>query len=494
MSRTYKMYIGGKWVESNSGETLVSYNPATEEPFAIIQQASVTDVEKAVNSAYQCFNSNEWQSLTYKDRADILREIGSVIEEENVKLAQIECEENGKPIKECSLIDIPQAAETFKVFASMVLEMKGETFPTDGETFSYTIYEPMGVVAQIIPWNYPLLMAAWKIAPALAAGNTVVIKPSEHTSSSILELAKLLDRTSLPSGALNIITGSGASAGKPLAEHPLVSRVSFTGSTHVGREILRSASINNIPSVLELGGKSATIVFPDSEIEKTANSLLSSIFLNQGQMCTAGSRLLIHESIYDEYILLLKEKLNKFKIGDGLLPTTDMGPLISEKHRQKVSTMVDKALKEGARCEFGKEDIVLPQKGYFFAPTILSNVNSSMEIWHEEVFGPVLAVCSFGDDDEAIRLANDSGYGLSASVWTENSSRIQHLSRSLQVGTVWINTYASFSNEVPFGGIKKSGFGKELGRDSLLANCRKKSITMDISPDKKPLVSRWYGV
>jgi acyl-CoA reductase-like NAD-dependent aldehyde dehydrogenase len=494
LSRIYKMFINGQWVESSSAETIVSYNPATEEPLAVIQQANQVDVDKAVNAAYDCFHSSQWQSLTYKDRADILREIGAVIEEKCVSLAKTECEENGKPIKECSLIDIPQAAETFKTFASMVLEMKGETYPTDGETFSYTVYEPMGVIAQILPWNYPLMIAAWKMAPALAAGNTVVIKPSEYTSTSLLELARLLKRTSLPDGAVNIITGTGLSAGKPLAEHRLISKISFTGSTRTGQEIIRSTSENIVPTALELGGKSATIVFNDSEKEKTVNGILSTIFMNQGQMCTAGSRLLIQQEVYNEYLALIKDKVKKFKIGNGINPDTHMGPLISGTHLLKVSTMVDNALNDGALCELGRENFELPCKGFFFAPTILTGVTSSMDIWNNEVFGPVLLVASFTNEEEAVRLANESTYGLSVSIWTENISRVHHLRRSINAGTVWINTYGSFSNEVSFGGFKKSGFGKELGLDSLLSYCRKKSITMDTTCEKKPLVSRWYGL
>jgi acyl-CoA reductase-like NAD-dependent aldehyde dehydrogenase len=488
------MYINGQWVECSSAETFVSYNPATEEPLAVIQQASHVDVDNAVNAAYECFHSSKWKSLSYKDRAEILREIGAVIEEECVSLAKTECEDNGKPIKECSLIDIPQAAETFKTFASMVLEMKGETYPTDGETFSYTVHEPLGVIAQILPWNYPLMIAAWKMAPALAAGNTVVIKPSEYTSTSLLELAHLLKRTSLPDGAVNIITGTGLSAGKPLTEHRLISKVSFTGSTRVGQEIIRSTSENIVPAILELGGKSATIVFNDSEKDKTVNGILSTIFMNQGQMCTAGSRLLIQHDVYNEYISLIKNKVRNFKIGNGINPDTHMGPLISEEHVMKVNAMVDNALNDGARCEIGRDNFELPGKGFFFPPTILTGVTSSMDIWNNEIFGPVLIVSPFINEEEAVRMANDSNYGLSVSIWTENISRIHYLRCAINAGTVWINTYGSFSNEVSFGGFRNSGFGKELGLESLLSYCRKKSITMDTTYEKKPLVSRWYGL
>lgn len=492
MSKIYKMFIGGEWIESVSGTTITSVNPANEEVLWEIQAGGAEDVENAVRAAENAFSSEEWQSFTYKDRADLLREIADVILENAVKLAQIETAENGKPIKESSLIDIPEAAETFKSYAAMVLQLKGETFPCDGSTFSYTFYEPLGVVGAIIPWNYPLLMAAWKIAPAIAAGNTIVIKPSEYTSATLLELAKLLRNTSLPDGVLNIVTGSGNAVGESLCKHPAIEKISFTGSTQTGTEILKRCADSVTPTTMELGGKSATILTADAHLDTALPGILTSIFMNQGEMCTAGSRLLVDESILNEVKTFFQKKLPLFTLRDGAHPTSDMGPLISGGQYNKVQQMVQHALECGA-TRLSHDEISFPEKGFFFPPTILCNISEESPIWHEEVFGPVLILDSFSSIDEAIRKANNSQYGLAISLWSQNQQTIQRVSREVQAGTVWINTYGSFSNEVPFGGFKKSGFGKELGVDSLLAYCRKKSVTQDISRDKTPLVSRWYG-
>lgn len=494
MTKTYQMFIGGRWIDSSSGDVLPSINPADESTLWLIQRGNREDVESAVTAAQSAFNGEVWKSYCYKDRADLLREIGDLILENAVRLSQIETSENGKPIKESSLIDIPEAAETFKVFASMVLQLKGESFPTDGSTYSYTIYEPLGVVGAIIPWNYPLLMAAWKIAPALAAGNCIVIKPSEYTSATLLELAKLLDQTSLPAGVINIVTGTGDEVGEALSSHPLVQKVSFTGSTVTGKKVLHNCSDQITQTTMELGGKSATILMDDAHLPSALPGILCSIFMNQGQMCTAGSRLMIHTSIYDEVTCWLQEKLQTFTIGNGNNPTTDMGPLISLQHLSKVKNMVQNAVDAGATLLFGYDNVSLPESGYFFAPTILSDVAPQNPIWHEEVFGPVLIVDSFTTTEEAINKANDSRYGLALSIWSSNHYKIQEVSRAVNAGTVWVNTYGSFSNEVPFGGFMQSGFGKDLGLDSLLSHCRKKTVTMDISCDKTPLVSRWYGV
>ncbi len=315
MSKAYQMLINGKWVNSSSGKTIASVNPTDESELWSVQAGNSVDVDLAVNSAKVAFEGSEWRSYSYKDRADILREIADLIMENATSLSQIESLENGKPIKESSLIDIPEAAETFRIFASMVLQLKGESYPSDGTTLSYTFYEPIGVVAAVIPWNYPLLMAAWKIAPAIAAGNTVVIKPSELTSATLLELGKLLGQTSLPDGVVNIVTGTGEEVGKPLVSNPKIDKISFTGSTQTGSEIMERSAKNIVPTTMELGGKSATILTKDANIDTAIMGILTSIFMNQGQMCVAGSRLLIEEGVYDAVLDKLKEKLRKFSIG-----------------------------------------------------------------------------------------------------------------------------------------------------------------------------------
>ncbi|MGL1934128.1 MAG: aldehyde dehydrogenase family protein [Fibrobacterales bacterium] len=494
MSKEYGHFIGGEWCTSTTKNTIDSINPATGALLWTIQQGSPEDIHRAVTSAKKCYQSDEWRALSYHDRADMLREIADVIEEHSGLLSQIETQENGKPIKESSLIDIPEAAKVFRTYASLVLSLKGETFPTDGSTFSYTQYEPLGVVAQIIPWNYPLLMAAWKIAPALAAGNTIVMKPSELTSVSLLTLCEKLSVTDLPKGALNVVTGIGQEIGPTLTGHRDIAKVSFTGSTKTGRAIVESTAKNLAPVTLELGGKSPTIVGEDCDLESTARTILTTIFMNQGQMCVAGSRLLIHESIYKQFTELLAQKASALVIASGERPTTDMGPLISSVHREKVSQMVAQAIGQGAVRLTPLQLSEIPTEGAFFPPTILSNVTSDMDIWNEEVFGPVLITAPFSSIDEAITLANSSEYGLAASVWSNNQADIQRVTRALNVGTVWVNTYGAFSSEVPFGGFKSSGYGKELGLDSLKSYCRKKTITMDTTPNQKPLVSGWYSV
>jgi acyl-CoA reductase-like NAD-dependent aldehyde dehydrogenase len=493
-SKTYDMWISGEWVQSESGKTLPSINPATGDEIALIPAGTAADVDNAVRAARTCFESDDWKGLSYKERGDVLRETGRLIMEQAVELSALETQDNGKPIKESSLIDIPTASETFSTFASMVVELKGETLPQDGNKFCYTMYEPLGVVGQIIPWNYPLLMAAWKIAPALAAGNTVVLKPSELTSLTVLELGKILERAGIPSGAVNIVTGTGKEAGAALASHRGIDKVVFTGSTEVGKSIITGSAASVIPVTAELGGKSPAIVFADCDVDKTAGSILSSIFLNQGQMCVASSRLLLEKSIFGDMLGILKRRADLITLGNGAEPTADMGPLISAEHRDRVDGFVRRAVEEGAVLECGG---VCTDKhlssGFFYRPTILSGVAPAMEIWKEEVFGPVLVAVPFESEKEALALANDTQYGLSASVWTRDNYLTQRMIQGLNAGTIWVNTFGTFSDEVPFGGFKASGFGKELGREGLLANCRLKSVVMDVSPEETPLVERWYG-
>lgn len=494
--KIYKMWIGGEWCESESKQFLESINPANSEVNGLIPRGEALDAKRALQAARVVFDQGQWPKMSYQDRGDVLRQIAQLIREKANELARLETLDNGKPIKETTLIDIPAAADTFEGFASMACELKGETIPVNAPVMSYTLYEPVGVVAQIIPWNYPLLMAAWKLAPALITGNTVVLKPSALTSLTALELAKLMEETDLPNGVVNVVTGLGPEIGRELTSNPQVDKISLTGSTETGREVMRHASNHIKKATLELGGKSPTIVLKSADLEAALNGTLAAIFLNQGQMCVAGSRLLIQKDIHDEFIEGLVEKTKKIKLGNGLDPETTMGPLISREHQEKVLDYISSGIKEGATLLTGGE---VPEgedfkNGFFVQPTIFDKVNNQMKIAQEEIFGPVLSVITFSTVDEAIQLANATRYGLAGSVWTRDLYQAHHIAQRVRAGTIWINTYGTFFNEVPFGGYKESGLGRELGKAGLMEYTELKSITMDLTPDGKSLITKWYGV
>lgn len=494
--KVYKMWIGGKWCESESKEYLESINPANSEVNGLIPRGKAPDAKKALQAARVAFDRGEWPKMSYQDRGEILRQVAQLIREKASQLARLETLDNGKPLKETTLIDIPAAADTFESFASMAGELKGETIPVNAPVMSYTLYEPVGVVAQIIPWNYPLLMAAWKLAPALFTGNTVVLKPSALTSLTALELAKLMEETDLPSGVVNVVTGLGSEIGKELTSNPQVDKIALTGSTETGREVMKNASSHLKKVTLELGGKSPTIVFKDADLKAALDGTLATIFLNQGQMCVAGSRLLVQKDIHDEFVEGLVEKTGKIKLGNGLDPETTMGPLISQEHQEKVLGYISSGIEERAKLVVGGgvpegEDF---KKGFFVQPTIFDEVDNRMKIAQEEIFGPVLSVLTFSTIDEAIQLANATRYGLAGSVWTRDLYQAHHVAQRIRAGTIWINTYGTFFNEVPFGGYKESGLGRELGKAGLREYTELKSITMDLTLDGKSLITKWYGV
>ena len=492
----YRMWIGGRWCESASKEYLESINPATGEVAGRFPRGQGADIDRAVASARKAFDEGEWPRMSCQDRGDVLRQIAHLIREKARELARLETIDNGKPIKETTLIDIPTAADTFESFAGMAGELKGETIPVGAPALCHTCYEPIGVVAQIIPWNYPLLMAAWKLAPALLTGNTVVLKPSNLTSLTALELAQLLEQTDLPPGVVNIVTGFGSEAGRALVSHPQVDKIALTGSTETGREVMGLSAATIKRTTLELGGKSPTVIFKDADLEAALTGTLATIFLNQGQMCVAGSRLLVEDAIHHEFLEGLVEKTRAIRLGNGLEPETTMGPLISSAHREKVLGFIASGLKEGAHLLAGGKipEGKVFEKGFFFEPTIFDGVDSSMEIAREEIFGPVLSVLSFSTLDEAVTLANATRYGLAASIWTNDIYQAYHCAQRIRAGTIWINTYGSFFSEVPFGGYKQSGVGRELGKAGLREYAELKSITLDMSPDRRSLITKWYGV
>lgn len=496
MITEYKMWIGGEWQDAQSGEVLESVNPATSEVIATIPEGNTVDVQRAVHCAREAFDKGEWPRLPHNERGEYLRQIAGLIREKATELARLETRDNGKTLKETTFIDIPAAAGTFEYFAGVTGEIKGETIPVSVPALSYTLREPVGVVASIIPWNYPLIMAAWKIAPALACGNTVILKPSELTSLTALELGKLIERANLPKGVVNIITGLGREAGAELVKHPGVDMVAFTGGTKTGKEIMKMASGNVKKIALELGGKSPNIVFDDADLEVAVDGTLTAIFMNQGQMCVAGSRLLLQESIHDEFIERLISKTKKLKIGNGLNSDTDIGPVISEEQRKKDLHYIEWGIKEGAKLLVGGK---IPEgeefkKGFFIEPTIFDQVKNEMKIARDEIFGPVLSVLTFSTVEEAIELANDTRYGLAGMVWTKNIDKATSVAQKLRAGTVWINNYGGPCNEVPFGGYKESGLGRELGKEGLLEYTELKHVNIDLTPGGRPLIASWYGL
>lgn len=471
-------------------KTIKSINPSTGETIAEFPALDAHDTEKAIKAARAAFDNGDWPKMPLIERAPYLQKIAQLIREKASDLAKLESEDTGKTIKQTTFIDIPTAASAFEYFAAAATEVKGETIPLHNPALSFTLREPLGVIGQIIPWNYPFLMAAWKIAPAIILGNTVVFKPSQLASLSSLELAKIIEETGLPKGVVNIITGTGKEVGQTLAESKLVDMISFTGGNTAGKEIMKLAASNTKKVSLELGGKSPNIVFADCDIEAAVGGAMSAIFMNQGQMCTAGSRLILEDKIYDKFIDLLVAKTKKLKIGDAASYNTDFGPLITNEHRQNVLNYIEIGKKEAKLTTGGK---ILPGKGFYIEPAIFVDVDNNARIAQEEIFGPVLSIIKFSGQDEAVKIANDTRFGLAAMVWTEDLNRANQVAAQLRCGTVWINTYGGFYNEAPFGGYKESGFGRELGKDGLLEYTQTKHVNIDLNPTGRSLVTSWFA-
>lgn len=490
----YLMYINGEFVESKTKRTITSINPATSEKLAVFPRAGKDDVEYAVESGHLAFKRGKWADMSAQERGGYLLKIAQGIGEEAKELAELETKDNGKPLKETIFIDVNSAISCFEFYANNAQRLleDGCINPADNVQTHLT-REPVGVVAHIIPWNYPLLMASWKLAPSLVTGNSIILKPSCETSLTALELAKIIDKAGLPKGVVSIITGTGEEVGMELIRHTKVDMISFTGSTSVGKLIMKEASVNLKKLVLELGGKSANIIFGDADVDVALGGAMTSIFMNQGQMCTAGSRLLVQEDIYDRFVERLVEKTQKIRLGNGLDPDTDMGPLISSEQRQKVLSYIQIGKKEGA-CLLTGGKVPADEKlenGFFLEPTIFETKDAMSTIAQEEIFGPVLTIMKFKTEGEAIDIANNTRYGLASMIWTKDLNKAHKVSRQLKAGSVWINTYGAFYNEVPFGGVKESGLGRELGREGLLEYANLKSTTADTSG--RPLVSMWFS-
>jgi len=473
-----RLYIGGQWVDAVATNTFTTVNPATEEPITQVAEGRAEDIDRAVKAARQAFEG-PWARVSAADRGRMLWRVGDLIESRLAEIAEVETLDSGKTITESSRVDVPMAADCFRYFAGWATKIEGETVPVRAPCFGYTLREPLGVVGQIIPWNFPILLAAWKIAPALAAGNTIVLKPAEQTPLSALRLAEIAGEAGLPPGVLNVVTGFGPTAGAALVDHPGVDKIAFTGSTAVGQEIMRRAAGSLKRLTLELGGKSPNIVFADADLDQAVRGASNGIFYNKGEVCTAGSRLFVEESLHDAFLDRLSALTARLQQGDPLDPKTRLGPQVSQAQMDRVLSYVDKGKGAGARLVMGGSRA--PGKGYFVRPTIFDDVRNDMAIAREEIFGPVLSVLRFREVDEVVRAANDTPYGLAAAVWTKDIKKAHRAARLLRAGTVWINTYGLYDSAMPFGGYKMSGFGRELGHHGLMEYTQTKSVWVDLS-------------
>jgi len=479
-----KLLIGGKWVDAADGKTFESIDPATGEVLARVAEAGVADVDLAVAAARRSYDSGTWRDLPPAERAKALWKIGDMIEERANEFAQLETLDNGMPINDALLFHAPLAAATFRYYAGWVTKLDGATqqISLPGKYLSYTLREPVGVVGQIIPWNFPLLMAAWKLAPALACGNSVVLKPSEETPLSALLLAELVQQADVPAGVVNVVPGFGETAGARIASHPDVDKVAFTGSTEVGKLIARASADSNLKRVsLELGGKSPNIVFSDADLTRAVSGAFFGIFFNQGQVCSAGSRLFVQEKVYDQALEELLKTVEETRVGPGIDPVTQMGPLVSRTQMERVLGYITIGNQEGARLIAGGGRAEGLAGGYFVQPTVFADVDGKMRIAREEIFGPVVSAIPFSDEDDLVAKANNTIYGLVAGVWTRDVARAHRVAHALKAGTVYVNCYHIVDAVTPWGGYKQSGWGRELGPYALDLYTELKNVIVDIT-------------
>jgi len=480
LEKPRQMLINGKWVNSVSGKTFPTYNPATGEVLAHVAEGDKQDIDLAVKAARKAFDQGPWRKLTASERGKLIWKLADLLDQHTEEFATLETLDNGKPLTIARAADVPLASDLFRYMAGWATKIEGTTIPisvpyTPGAQYlAYTLREPVGVVGQIIPWNFPLLMAAWKLGPALAAGNTVVLKPAEQTPLSALKLGELICEAGFPDGVVNIVPGYGETAGAALAAHDLVDKVAFTGSTEVGKLIVHAAAGNLKKVSLELGGKSPNVIFKDADLDQAIAGSASAIFFNHGQCCCAGSRLYVERPVYDQVVDGVASNAKKIKVGSGLDASTQMGPLVSEEQLNRVCGYLDSGAKEGAKAVTGGHK--LGDKGYFVEPTVLTNTRENMKVVQEEIFGPVVAAIPFDNPDEVLPKANDSVYGLAAGIWTRDISKANLLAAQLRAGTVWVNCYNIFDAALPFGGYKQSGWGREMGKDVLELYTQTKAV------------------
>jgi betaine-aldehyde dehydrogenase len=485
-SRRYRMYINGEWVESRSGKVFPVFDPSSEQVIAEVPDADERDVNAAVSAARVAFDSGPWPATTAQERGRILFRLAERIRKESAMLAELETRNSGKPIVEAEY-DVADVATCFEYYGGLATKVLGHVNPVPDNALSLSLREPIGVAAQIIPWNYPLLMAAWKLAPALAAGCTCVLKPAEQTPLTVLEMAAWLADVGLPPGVVNIITGFGESAGAPLVRHPDVNKVAFTGSAPVGKQIVKMAADTVKRVTLELGGKSPNIFFGDAEFEAAIDGALFGVFINQGEVCSAGSRILVERGIYPRFVEAMAAKAKTIRLGPPLERDTKMGPLISKEQFERVRSYQELGKKEAKLAAGGSRSAAQP-RGYYVEPTIFYDVDNSARIAQEEIFGPVAAVIPFGDEAEAIRIANATPYGLAAAVWSRDIFRAFRVVKALRAGIVWVNHMQPTYVEAPWGGYKQSGFGRELGPWGIEEYLETKQVHINLS--EQPI--GWY--
>lgn len=484
--RAYQNYVNGQWVSSSSGKTFSVYDPSTEEVIAQVASSNAADIDRAVKAARAAFDSGAWPTTTAQDRGRILFKLADKIRQNAAQLAELECRNTGKPIVEAEF-DIADVATCFEYYGGLANKVIGNVNPVPANALSFTMREPIGVAGQIIPWNYPLLMAAWKLAPAIAAGCTCVLKPAEQTPLTALEFANWFEEAGLPSGVVNIVNGFGETAGAAIVAHPNVDKIAFTGSAAVGKIIVKSAADTLKRVTLELGGKSPNIFFPDADWEAAVDGALFGVFINQGEVCSAGSRILVEKKIYPKFVEAMTEKAKRIKLGAPLERDTKMGPLVSKEQYDRVSSYLDVGKKE-AKVALGGGRPKQFGKGYYVEPTIFYDVENSARIAREEIFGPVASVIPFDGESEAIRIANDTPYGLAAAVWTRDIYKAFRVVKSLRAGIVWVNHMQPTYVEAPWGGYKQSGFGRELGPWGLEEYLETKQVFVNL--DEAPIA--WY--